>query len=96
MPTLEDALDKLKTDVRKSGIPLCVFPMSLYLWLDTNLKTCAPITGTMKVRFNANEAKVCDIIRAIDKATPIFKIKRRHSTYHVEKIEEFMNKRCEV
>ena len=96
MSTLEDALNSIRNDARKVSIPICVFPISLYLWLDTDQKTCAPIIGEMKVRFNANEAKICDIIRAIDKATPIYKIKRRHSTYHITKIEEFMNKRCEV
>lgn len=100
MPTLEDALNSIQIDTNKlstkSGIPLHIFPISLYLWIDTDLRTCAPIKGEMKIRFNVNAVKVCDIIRAINSATPIYKIKRRHTTYHVTKIEEFMRKRCEV
>lgn len=96
MSTLEDVITEIQEETRKSGIPPAVHTMTLYLWLDTNQKTCAPITGTMKVRFNAYACKIYDILRAIDKATPIYKIKRKHLTYHVAKIEEFMNKRCEV
>lgn len=100
MTTLEDALNIIKTDTMKnctsSGIPLHIFPITIFLWLDTDQKTCEPITGAMKVRFNVNAFKFCDIIRAINKVTPVYKIKRRHATYHITKTEEFMSKRCEV
>lgn len=100
MTTLEESLTMIQLDTIKnstsSGVPLHIFPITIFLWLDTDQKTCEPITGTMKVRFNVNASKFGDIIRAIDKATPVYKIKRKHATYHITKIEEFMNKRCEA
>lgn len=96
MSTLEDALNRIYADIHKSGIPLCINPITLLLWLDTDQKTCVPIIGTMKISFKVNEKKVFDIFRSINNATPIYAIKVHGITFHITKIEEFMEKRCEV
>ena len=96
MSTLEDVLSRMCVDAHKSGIPFCTHPMTLHLWLDTDQNTCAPITGSMNISFEVNESKICDILRAINSATPIVMIKVKRIIYHITKIEEFMNKRCEI
>lgn len=96
MQTIEDALNRMEMDANKQTLPLSIFPITLYLWLDTNQKTCAPITGTLRFQVNARNFIICDLIRAINKVTPIYAMKIRRTTYHIMKTEEFMNKRCEV
>jgi hypothetical protein len=96
MSTLEDAINRIYVDGHRAGIPICANSMRLALWVDTDLRTCTPITGYMDISFEVEEGKVFAILRAIDKATPIYSIKIKRTTYHITKTEEFMKKRCEA
>jgi hypothetical protein len=96
MSTLEDALKRIYADIRKSSKPLSVYPITLSLWLDTDQRTCEAIKGSMAISFEADEAKIFAILRAIDKVTPIYSMKVGLATYHITKISKFMSKRCEI
>lgn len=81
-------------DIHKLGNPLCMYSIELRIWLDTNLKTCKAIKGSMKISFEVDEGKIFAIFRAIDIVTPIYSIKVGLITYHVTKLEKYMNKGC--
>lgn len=99
---LNTVLSDIHNDARKIGIPICMLPMTIFLWIDTNQKTCAPIVGHIEINFcgTINEEKLFSIIQSIDKVTPVsmivieghFKVYRK--VYSVTKTETFMNKPC--
>jgi hypothetical protein len=96
MSTLEDTISRIFVDIRKSAKPLCIYPIVLYLWLDTDQTTCEAIKGNMSISFEVDEGKIFAIFRAVDKVTPIYSIKVGTITYHITKTEKFMNKRCDA
>lgn len=96
---LNTILSDIHIDVRKTGIPVCMFPITIFLWIDTNQKTCVPIVGHMEINFHGtiNEEKLFSIIQGIDKVTPVSMIViegHPFKTYRVTKTEAFMNKPC--
>lgn len=93
---LDTVLQDMYNFVRKVGIPLCTYPMRIYLWIDTNQETCAPITGYLDLCGTVNEKTLLSIIRGIDKSAPIFQISLNERVFSVVKTIKFMNKKCEV
>jgi hypothetical protein len=83
-------------DIHKSGKPLCAYPITLFLWLDTDPSNCKAIKGSMTISFEVDEGKIFSMFRVINALTPIYAIKVGTITYHVTKMERYMNKRCEV
>lgn len=92
---LDTVLSDIHNDVTKTGIPVCILPMTIFLWIDTNQKTCAPIIGYIKINFcgTVNEEKLFAIIHSIDKITPIVRIiteghpfKHPFKTYNITNI----------
>jgi hypothetical protein len=97
---LDTVLSDIHSDVTKTGIPVCMLPMTIFLWIDTNQKTCAPIVGHIEINFHGtiNEEKLFSIIQNIDKVTPVSMIVTEghpFKAYRVTKTEAFMNKPCE-
>lgn len=98
---LDEVLRDIRDYVRKTGVPVCVRPMTIYLWTDTDQKTCAPLTGSISMTFKGiKEETLFSILRAIEKATPIYVIVVEghipFRAFFVTKTKRFMDKRCEV
>jgi len=96
---LDEVLQDIREYARKTGVPVCVHPMTVYLWIDTDQKTCAPLTGKISVTFKEiKEETLFLILRAIEKATPIYLIiieGHPFKAFFVTKTKQFMDKKCE-
>ena len=94
----------------KTGVPLSTFPMTLYVWIDTNQENCKPITGQISLSFtgkywNENcpitEAKLFAMLSLINRLTPIYQIHvemkgyiESNKVFIVSATEEYMKKGC--
>jgi len=97
---LDEVLQDISNYARETGVPVCVPRMTIYLWTDTDQKTCASITGNVGMTFRfIKEETLFSILRAINKATPIYLIlieSHPFKAFYVTKTKRFMDKICEA
>jgi hypothetical protein len=86
--------------------PMAMFPMTIYIWIDTNQDTCKAITGQIHLEFSGDSrdtncpmtnSKLFAMLMLIDRLTPIYKIVvegHPFKAFIVSQTEEFMKKGC--
>jgi hypothetical protein len=94
LKTLENVLSELIHERSKLGVPISTKSIELFVWTDTI--ECKPIVGRIFIAFNGTlpEIKIFEIVRLIDRLSPITMIRFNKKEFHVTKTEEFMKKPC--